>query len=778
MQYDKNFLLELDRLKNRVIYARITKLTFSEEPIEAVEGKVTGGSINIDGTSSVRRTCSLSLAANNFDQINFNCGLETKFKLEIGIQNTINSQYPEIIWFNQGIYLITSFSTSRSATNFSLSISGKDKMCLLNGEVGGVLESSVDFGQIEEEDIYGNWTIKKIPIKDIIRNAVHSYGKEPYHNIIINDLEDCGVELLEYRYDTPLYLYREIDKNVYQNATFDGQTECKYKSSNTTIHFDDLQAEDFENLNDLVATTKKVIVINGKDYYVTKIQFGETCGYRLTDLTYPGDLIAKPGDSLVSVLDKIKNMLVEFEYFYNVDGQFVFQKKTSTLSVMQNLNPEEETELNKNMLFNDTVYTFDSGKTLISLNNNPNLLNLKNDYSIWGERVTASGVAVPIHLRYAVDKKPISYTCIEVSSTEQQVIDYASKYDVIVSGQSKKTYVASSSGWEIDSEEEIKCDWREVLYRMASDYYRYNFLTDFTKRVSDANGTTYLNGITGYENYYTDIYSFWRDLYNPISEEIEKQERILSAVKTETSDLTKRKTSLENKSNKTAEEERELSLIYMKLSYLEKRAEDAEGTSDIGGKLEQLEQKKENYYSETYGTVAKSKKRRCWNKSVFNASYSINFWFDFLDTKGILSQYSVSNIGDRIKAVNENTLKSVSYNKIPNVIYYNGTENIPNRNDYAYIQVGEHYDNMFSISGQGKSLSDRLNELINVHSFFTESVTINAVPVYYLEPNSRIVLSDPGLGINDVYLITKITLPLTYNGNMSISANKLYDSIV
>jgi hypothetical protein len=38
-------------------------------------------------------------------------------------------------------------------------------------------------------------------------------------------------------------------------------------------------------------------------------------------------LIAKVGESVTSVLDKIKNMLVEFEYFYNLDGQFIFQKK-------------------------------------------------------------------------------------------------------------------------------------------------------------------------------------------------------------------------------------------------------------------------------------------------------------------------------------------------------------------------------------------------------------------------------------------------------------------
>jgi hypothetical protein len=33
-------------------------------------------------------------------------------------------------------------------------------MCLLNGEVGGTLESSIDFGTIEEEDKDGNWIIR------------------------------------------------------------------------------------------------------------------------------------------------------------------------------------------------------------------------------------------------------------------------------------------------------------------------------------------------------------------------------------------------------------------------------------------------------------------------------------------------------------------------------------------------------------------------------------------------------------------------------------------
>jgi len=47
-------------------------------------------------------------------------------------------------------------------------------------------------------------------------------------------------------------------------------------------------------------------------------------GYKGVELTFPGDLIANVGETVVSVLDKIKNILGNFEYFYDLDGNFVF----------------------------------------------------------------------------------------------------------------------------------------------------------------------------------------------------------------------------------------------------------------------------------------------------------------------------------------------------------------------------------------------------------------------------------------------------------------------
>ena len=122
MLYDKEFLLKLDKAKNKTIFARITALTFQEYPIETIEGRVTQGSVNIDGNSAVRRSCSLTIVAQDFQYNDFYWGLNTKFKLEVGVENNIDSSYPNIIWFKQGIYLITSFNTSRSTNNFSISI--------------------------------------------------------------------------------------------------------------------------------------------------------------------------------------------------------------------------------------------------------------------------------------------------------------------------------------------------------------------------------------------------------------------------------------------------------------------------------------------------------------------------------------------------------------------------------------------------------------------------------------------------------------------------------
>ena len=860
MLYNKDFLLKLDKSKNKTIYARITALTFDESPVEYIEGRVTGGSINIDGASALRRTCSLSMVAQDFNYSDYYWGLNSKFKLEIGVENLIDPAMPDIIWFKQGTYLITGFNTSRNTNNFTISINGKDKMCLLNGEVGGSLESSVDFGTIEEETEDGVWLIRKIPIPDIIKNLVHTYAKEPYWNIIINDLDTYGLELLEYRYDTPMYLYRLKGSSIFTNVLIENKDTKVYLSTqidedifeypadessyvlleNVPISHLDLMVEGMTGSVDPLP-----VKIDNHEVYLAKVEYGQTAGYRTTDLTYAGDLIANVGESLTSVLDKIRNMLVEFEYFYDLDGRFVFQKKksfTSTLWSPISTDEQGNAAVTESlMLASATAYTFSGGELITAFNNNPNLLNMRNDYSIWGEREGASGAKIPVHMRYAIDLRPNQYTSIEVDygytdnegifhpGKDFEIIDsYNQKHGTRLKGQSAVTY-KTDDGYE----------WRELIYLMAKDYYKYNHLDDFELRVI-AHNPHYPTGRTGYESYYIDIQGFWRQLYNPELREkiatlkdrigIEQDdvtglfyggtlnEELLKAEEDEKKfdqQVTDKAAEINEKANPTieatAEEnpkdgpieiDQELSQLYTELVELQNKLATTRDTiitleEERRTKSVQLENYLEDiqdyYYDEydadgniisTYDGYDNTKpigdsKKKYWNRNVLEHPELLNFWFDFLDTEGELQQYNVRSVGSRSKSVNDTAIKSIYFRETPTVIFYSPNEEIRELSGYKYIQVPDmNMDSMFSISAQGKSAKDKLDELIYQHGYCTESATINAIPIYYLEPNVRVYVYDKDTGLDGEYVVSKITLPLTYNGTMSLTATKAAKSLI
>jgi hypothetical protein len=58
---DMEFLNELNNYRQREIYARITRLTQDELPIEHIEGRVTAGNVTVDGNSALRRTCNVTM---------------------------------------------------------------------------------------------------------------------------------------------------------------------------------------------------------------------------------------------------------------------------------------------------------------------------------------------------------------------------------------------------------------------------------------------------------------------------------------------------------------------------------------------------------------------------------------------------------------------------------------------------------------------------------------------------------------------------------------------
>jgi len=88
-----------------------------------------------------------------------------------------------------------------------------------------------------------------------------------------------------------------------------------------------------------------------------------------------------------------------------------------------------------------------------------------------------------------------------------------------------------------------------------------------------------------------------------------------------------------------------------------------------------------------------------------------------------------------------------------------------------------YFKHLFAISSQGKSAKDTLDEYLYKYTYCTESVTISALPIYHLEPNTRILIRDDNSHINGEYIINKMTIPLDAKGSMTINAIKAVERL-
>jgi hypothetical protein len=116
-------------------------------------------------------------------------------------------------------------------------------------------------------------------VREIIKNLVHQYGGEPFHNIIIKDLEEKGLELQEYRYDVPMFIWRKIDSNIYENGTLNGTQQCYFRNKATILQSLKDEGFKFESLlDDFVTSSSDTITFSSADdaqkYYLAEISYG------------------------------------------------------------------------------------------------------------------------------------------------------------------------------------------------------------------------------------------------------------------------------------------------------------------------------------------------------------------------------------------------------------------------------------------------------------------------------------------------------------------------
>lgn len=486
--YDKEFLLSLDSIKNKETYSRITALSKEGVPQGQLEGMIVNGSINIDGKSAVRRTSSLTFATlSSEDEIvkNKYWSYGNRYKLEIGLKNSLakDKYLDDILWFDQGVYVINSFSTSQTAQGVSVSISGKDKMCLLNGEIAGHILVETDFGteEVVTRNAFGNIesvSIKKIPLKQILTNVLTEFAGERIENIVINDLDIDGFELWQYRGTNPVFLLFDENKKP-KLLLFNNNIQVEYNGKKYALkNFPEDYLLYINAIDPNASANAKKVTLNGKKYYVSRFTKGETMGYHQIEMVYNTELVLKAGETFATLFDKIKNMLGNYEYFYDLQGRFVFQRKNDYAQEL--FSPVSGKYNAPTVNTTPYAYRFENTEFITQISDPIKMENIKNDFTIWGSRKSISGGDLPIHARYVIQKKPTSYK----------------------SPYSNKTYRSTDY------------DWRELIYQMANDYYKYKSNPNFHYLI-EYNNSWAKKGITNFEQYYLDIISFWRQLYNP-----------------------------------------------------------------------------------------------------------------------------------------------------------------------------------------------------------------------------------------------------------------------
>lgn len=670
---DNNFLKHFNKINLKQQYVKIIVLSFQQEkPIREIQGRVSGGNFNLDGSSGMRRTGNISLIAdeyeNNFTDIQHLLTINKKIEVLIGFSNTTDEykEYP-ILWFPQGIYVILSPNITYDFNGINISLTLHDKMALLNGECGGTLPASVIFSQIEDIDEDGNTQITQPTIFQIILELVNHFGGEQLGKILISDIDNKIKKVMKWTGSIPLYLYQQVaqDGTIY-NSFSTNYAELKQKQQ----------------------------IGNGT---IREFSYGEDIGYILTDFTYPGELIGNAGDTVVTILDQIKNVLGNYEYFYDLNGNFRFQE------IKNYLNTSYSTflinEINAGNYLVDytngkSVYVFEDSDIIQSYSKTPQYQQIKNDFIIWGKRTSIEGKQIPIRYHLAIDKKP-------TVGNEYKVFFYTDPDDGILKAK-KPAYFNSKNDFPTKGEIGTYYYAADVgiVYKWAADVKTYQ-QTPYTIeniKATDYRTQLYMAGVASQpfglnsNYYYTELKNEWPKIYD-----------------------------LRNS----------------------------------------------QFFESTLAQPS-----------------DIDFFLDFLDTPAAISEFSVQNIGRRTLSLVDDYVNCIFEPDNPDIVIIEAgsdeadslQRDCENRKQ-EYAQVRPEIYSMLANGGVLRSAYEQIRKELYQYTNYNEEISLTVLPIYYLEPNTRITIKDKKTGIYDDYVIKTISLPLDINGVMNISCTKVLERI-
>ncbi len=859
----KEMYAQLLNHREREMRTKISLLDWAtENEIRNIEGRVTSGNVAVDGNSPVRRSCSLTMIVDK----NITVGQEIisnlitinkKVKIQIGLRNTTPfKEMGEVIWFNMGVYVLTDVVYTHDLDNANITITALDKMCLWSGDVGGELPVALDLTQFG-----GNAEGQSPTFYEIIRGIVTVFGEQDPGRILIQDVD-------------------EKIRRVIQKKT----AGTLYFSKKDWAHLESIEGMD---MNEIIAVDK------GDYMYVYEPFRPVSSQVESFQLNL--------GQTITQALDLVKSALGNYEYFFDLEGNFIFQEiknfqNTSFSSdfttvvsnyleggndyddIIQPIQGIVDGDYITNFSQTPYTYSFEESEIATAFTNVPDWKGIKNNFIVYGD----AGRKM-MHL--AIDKKPTSPT-----------VWYVDELDLAEAVPAPEYYIGIKNseglfGFYLDMDFNLKMDKLEEdqmpLKVFDTSFVLKDYLTEDYSRVvvEDGkikfkdeffpSGTVYHGGIIksqrgcdcllySYDSYPKvfkpyrhmnaisspngKIYVFHANGEDKIVVE-EADDFFYQDIINETGKPTPEPTVysqypiLDDKMKSRVIKINNDRRLYVEDSGVSTENESffipdirGEGVNvvvyenrlqydrhmtigvpynqpwqqyiiDLGDSIIKATPQGQQpllprWYSELkeFFPLIYKRNDNYWGgnwlkdydaggKPIFSGMGDTTVWpyfFDIIDETTALGQFSIDAIGMRTKAIVEEEV-TMLYPPVRRnycMVKPSETDNIElmewlnaKEQPYLILKNDDELDKHFEYAAYGRDAFTKIRELLYIHTSMNETVNITSMPVFFLEPNTKIIAKDEETHTSGDYVIMNISFPLNFDGQQQLSCIKIKSRI-